>query len=386
MKRILWLCSWYPNKHSPLEGNFVKRHAQAASLFNKVHVIKLVPDPEATAIKHYRIKDANYPNLTEEIIYYPKGTGLVAKIKSYKQWLNLYKKAITTYIEKHGKPNLIHVHVPFKSGLPALWAKKKHGVPFVVTEHWGGYNRLVPENYYSRPFWFRSIIRSSLSKAAGIHTVSEFLKKGMATVTELPPVVVLPNVVNTSVFYPAVKRTSSLRFRLLHISNGAWEKNLPLTLDAFKLLDKELFALKVVGLNEEQELLLKEVNPDVEFLGQMTHEAVASEMRASDALVLCSRLENAPCVIAEALTCGIPVIASPVGGIPEMVNEMNGILIAEQSAVPLATAIEEFREIYSRIRHFSIAAVAKERYSYETFAEKLTNWYQEVLTREIKKG
>ena len=61
--------------------------------------------------------------------------------------------------------------------------------------------------------------------------------------------------------------------------------------------------------------------------GLATVAATPNEMQQAHSFVLNSNIENAPCVISEALCCGLPVIATRVGGVPEMVDKFNGILV-----------------------------------------------------------
>jgi glycosyltransferase involved in cell wall biosynthesis len=61
---------------------------------------------------------------------------------------------------------------------------------------------------------------------------------------------------------------------------------------------------------------------------------------AADVFVLASRHEGLPVTVMEALTLGVPVVATAVGGIPEVVTEDNGILVAPGDPAALAGAIE----------------------------------------------
>ncbi|MCB4234228.1 glycosyltransferase family 4 protein [Kaistella anthropi] len=70
-------------------------------------------------------------------------------------------------------------------------------------------------------------------------------------------------------------------------------------------------------------------------------QEVSEKMRASDCFVLFSDYENFPCVLLESLSTGTPVIATKVGGIPEVVNEKNGILISN-SKDELYEAMKKF--------------------------------------------
>jgi glycosyltransferase involved in cell wall biosynthesis len=75
------------------------------------------------------------------------------------------------------------------------------------------------------------------------------------------------------------------------------------------------------------------------FHGRKPKSEVAAFMRQADCLVLPSLWENSPCVIIEAMASGLPVVASRVGGIPELVTERTGLLVPPQAPPLLAAAL-----------------------------------------------
>jgi glycosyltransferase involved in cell wall biosynthesis len=76
------------------------------------------------------------------------------------------------------------------------------------------------------------------------------------------------------------------------------------------------------------------------FLGKQSAAEVASLMRGSEFLVLPSRMESFGIVLIEAMACKTPVVATNVGGIPEIVeHEINGILAEPQDPRALAAAM-----------------------------------------------
>jgi glycosyltransferase involved in cell wall biosynthesis len=87
----------------------------------------------------------------------------------------------------------------------------------------------------------------------------------------------------------------------------------------------------------------------VHFAGDCNAQCVAKWMNASDLVVLPSYMEGCPNVLLEAQSCGCPVIATAVGGIPEIVSEENGILIAPRDVDALTQAhLELFRRAWDR--------------------------------------
>ena len=105
----------------------------------------------------------------------------------------------------------------------------------------------------------------------------------------------------------------------------------------------------------------------VRFLGSVPRETVLRLFRAADASVLPSAWENFPHTVVEALAVGCPVIATAVGGVPEVVRDgENGLLVPPGDSAALADAIERFfgdASLRERLR--GAAARSVEGYSEE---------------------
>ena len=82
----------------------------------------------------------------------------------------------------------------------------------------------------------------------------------------------------------------------------------------------------------------------IRLVGPSSSQGVAQWLAAANVLALPSYREGYPNVVIEALSCGRPVIATDVGGIPELVNESSGILVAPRDSQALAKAIEAAME------------------------------------------
>jgi glycosyltransferase involved in cell wall biosynthesis len=97
----------------------------------------------------------------------------------------------------------------------------------------------------------------------------------------------------------------------------------------------------------------------------------------ADVLIHTSREDNQPNVVAESLCCGTPVIATPAGGVPEMIqNNMNGIILDTCSPEALCSAISDFNiRDYDRAR---IADEARHRYAPDKFAKSILKVYSEL--------
>jgi glycosyltransferase involved in cell wall biosynthesis len=192
---------------------------------------------------------------------------------------------------------------------------------------------------------------------------------------------IVPNVVDTDLFCP--KGTSKTIFRFIHVSNMVPLKNVKAILDAAKLLKEsgENFELIMVGNKDEfysQYADKLGLNSVVSFKAEIPYDQVAVEMQQSQAFILFSNIENSPCVIGEALCCGLPVIATNVGGIPELVSSDNGILIAPGDTAGLVNAMKEMMVSYSKYDRHEIAEDAQAKFNYSSVGKMFDRIYKNI--------
>lgn len=385
MKKILWLTSWYPNKLQPFNGDFIQRHACAASLYKPVHVIYVIKDENEQQTSDVTVERNTSGNLSEVIAYYkPFSIGIkpLDKLFSLAKYIRIYRQLIRAFIAEHGLPAVVHVHVAMWAGVLANWIKKKYDINYLVTEHWSGYNAISHDNFYKKDFIFKRHAIRVLKNAMMLLPVSRQL--GQLISTSIIPVTfeVVSNVVDTGCFsYSSTAITN--RFRFVHVSTMDCNKNPLKILQVFSslLAYKPNCELVMVGpasneLKHNAEKL--GLNDFVQWKGEVQHHEVAVEMQHSSAMVMFSRYENQPCVILEALCCGLPVIATAVGGIPEIVDPSNGILIAPGDEHALLNAIIQMMDRYQDYNRFEISIKATALYNYKTIGKKMADLYDAV--------
>ena len=386
-KKILWLCSWYPNRTDPYDGDFIQRHARAASLFHDIQVIRVVAD---AALKPGVIETVNttQTHLSEQIIYLGKGSGLAGRFLFYQRRNNVFKQAIENYLVIQGPPSVIHVQVPYPAGRMALWLKDKIKRPYVVTEHWTIYQPGTDIAYAQQPARLRRLVKRVLSGAARFLPVSANLGQLIQELVTPVPTQVVRNVVDTSLFFYSEKAaTSRPVFRFIHVSGMSAQKNPEGLLRAFAAAwqedpDMELWMLG----NRDQSLAVYAAQLNLPakallFFGEVSYPEVAKRMQEVDALVLFSQTENAPCVISEALCCGLPVIATITGGIPEMLDASNGLLVRPGDELAMKNALLNLKQNVGRYNKAQIALKAAALYNYESIGKELSGVYDSLSSR-----
>jgi glycosyltransferase involved in cell wall biosynthesis len=381
-KKILWLCSWYPGKTEPFNGDFIQRHARAAALYNDIHVIHVIGDSSGQ-IQQTTKEIAQFQGLTEHIIYIKKSTSFWGRVKAHYQWLFLFRQAIRKYMVENKKPDGVHVHIPYKAGLPGIWFKKKYKIPFVVSEHWGIYNEVELLNYSGRSARFKRFTQQVFKTAVSCISVSQYLADGVNRLVCNMKFEVIHNVVDTDLFFFKEKERGAFRF--IHVSNMVPLKNVEGILMAYKLLLERGHSaeLHLVGnTNDDMKSYAANIGlkgPCLIFHGEVPYSKVAVLMQQSDCLLVNSNIENSPCVIGEALCCGLPVIATGVGGIPELIDKTNALLIVPGNDTALAQAMQQMLERHPQYDEKKIAEAAQSKFSYPVIGKKFDEIYRSAF-------
>jgi glycosyltransferase involved in cell wall biosynthesis len=380
-KKILWLCSWYPSPADPFNGDFIQRHAKAAALYNDIYVLHI---SGANDCKPVAAINNSSEGLTEKIILYKNWKGIAGKLINHFNWNRIYKKAVKDFIRENGIPDLVHVHVPMKAGLIAMWIKRKFSVPYIVTEHWGIYNDVLKENYAAKPVWFKKLTKNIFLHADVASSVSNYLagkiKKYVSPELKFQ---ITSNTADILLFFYKAKPKE--KFRFIHISNMIPLKNAEGLMMAFHELQKTIKEVELVIVGpgyyslEAMALDFGLLNQSVFFRGEISYSKVAEEIQQSDCLVIFSNIENSPCVISESLCCGVPVIATNVGGIPELVSSSNSILVEPGNTQQLQEVMKKMINSYSSYDKSKIAEDAQSKFSYSVIGKKIDELYQSVI-------
>lgn len=382
--KALWIASWYPNAFDPYNGDFIQRHAEAVSnrCDLKVVHVELVEGNHKTYLDS--ISKNNSAGFEEHLIYvkklrFPFGIGMfVTNIIYYIRLLTRLLRILNTY-----RPDILHVHVPVKAGIGGVLAKRVFKLPLVVTEHWGIYNDLAFDKYATRGPWFKFQIHYVFKNMDNLITVSKNLGNNISQRVLPVKFDVVYNVVDTTVFRYVPKTHSSKMFRWVHVSILNEPKNPFGLLEGFKLALRQLpeMELTIIGPDDiglAQHVEIVGLTKNVKLIGRIAQAKVADFLREGDGFLLFSNHENMPCVIAEALCCGIPVVSSNVGGISEIINETNGSIVEPGDETAFGNAI--VRVARTHFDNPSIANEAAALFGKPQIAEKHHAVYQKTLS------
>lgn len=383
-KKILWLCSWYPNRLELFNGDFVQRHAEAVSKFEDIHVIHLVRDKEGTLTRSVMQEDISRKNFSETIIYYyVHPWPLWGKVVSWLRYRYLFKKAVRQHFHKNSFPDLVHVHVGMPAGVIALWINRKWKIPYVLTEHWSGFLENAKEKFRQLSVYSRSLWKKITSNAKSVSFVSGLLSASYKKILPVNNSTVIPNVVNIDLFQPGSLQFQGLQF--IHISGMDENKNTGLIIDAFGMLQKKYPDTKLVMIGATQNsdplvMLKASAFQNIEIFPEMPQPELVKYIQQSLALILFSGYETFGCVIIEANACGVPVIVSDIPVFHETVKEgVNGYFAAPGNAASLAEHMGDVIRNRANFNSQSVSETTASRFGYETVGRQLSNWYRDVL-------
>lgn len=287
--------------------------------------------------------------LTEEA---KKISGVEIKIVEFKSKFDLsslskLKRDIAEFRagENPFGPVIIHAHGPRAGAFCRLIVRKDE--KFVYTEHlWNADYQLSP----SASFFQRRGIKTICSRADLVIAVSKSVKNFLLEkIIKIPAkVAVIPNAIDISGEEPKVTRHPSRNDRELIIGTaGALvkPKGQIYLIRAFAEISKKFpeAKLEIVGTGVEKENLKKEIstlnlNAKVQLLGRQ--DDVKKIIKEWDIFVLPSLSESFGIVLLEAMEIGVPIVASAVGGVPEIIKSgETGVLVPAGNVEKLVKAI-----------------------------------------------
>ncbi|HMY71328.1 MAG TPA: glycosyltransferase, partial [Blastocatellia bacterium] len=246
--------------------------------------------------------------------------------------------------------DVIDAHYVYPDGYAAALIGRRLNVPVFITA------RGTDINLFSRMPLIRPKIVKALQRATGIIAVSQALKARMIELgIAAEKIAVIPNGIDHAVFHPqdraAARRKLGLNPEdtiLLTVGALVPAKGIDRLIDALALLvrkDQERrLKLFVIGEGVERKKLESQISNlrlenRVFLLGAKPQTELVAWYSAADLFCLASQREGCPNVVIEAMACGLPVIATDVGGVRELIGAACGRVVAESNPETFAAEI-----------------------------------------------
>lgn len=358
--RILIVTSQFPIAGEPNRGRPVYQTVRELSRLAEVRVISPVATyPRWAQPRSYLYRAAEdaqvAPGCDVDYVRYPALPAVSRPFNGY-----LCARALAAPLRAFA-PDVVLAYWLYPDGHGAMRAARAAGIPFVAGAR--GSDLRV------RDAVSRRLTQPVVRAARRLLVVSEDLGRVAVDGYGADPqrIRAIPNGCDASLFHPGERRVAreTLGLRqddeiVLYVGRLVPEKGLRELLHATRRLAKERPQARVVMVGDgpmQAELaaaMAAEPGLPLQLAGAQAPTEVARWMVAADLVTLPSYSEGHPNVLVEALACGRPVVATPVGGIPEVVDAASGLLVPARDADALAEGL-----IAALSRSWDEAALAK---------------------------
>jgi len=381
---ILVITSWFPNNYEPTKCIFTKNILDAQARYSKYEYKLISPIPFFPKIKLPFIKGKfkNYSLLkfSEDNYNYktyrPRFFKLPHPLTSNIEWYGYLRSVLRVINYENLNFELVHSHGLYPDSYVAVKIAEKFKIPSVVHVH-DSYLYELCERYKSQ-------IDFIMNLSHKIIAVSDFQKDIL--INKYPEhsdkIITVYNGINTERFkiinYDVVGNV-----KLIFVGNLIKVKGVDILLRALNILKTTFkITLDIYGdgsnrIKYQDMAVQLGLSDFVNFKGIVSNDELTAVLNRYSFLVLPSRYETFGIVLIEAMACGIPVIATKVGAVPEVVSdERVGILVEPNSPEAFAEGIKKaIKTNWNRGKIWKYA----QRFSIENSSTKLESIYDEIL-------
>ncbi|MCQ2061111.1 MAG: glycosyltransferase [Fibrobacter sp.] len=400
--KVLIIGSVYPRYHEDAEVPWLR--ASVAHLKKAgVDVQLLVPaykglkshEIDGVKVNRFRYATANMEHLTGE-------EGAPSKIANNPllQLLAIpyiilgFFKCLS--ICRQWKPDILHVHWPFPHAFIALGAAKFFRIPMVLNFH-GAELLLMRKKKWVRPF-----LKFAISQAKAVFANSSFTAGKIKALRNVD--------VEWSPYGTTLGKADNLvsahsitdKFKILFVGRHIERKGICYLIEAAKYLPADQFEIRIVGTGDLTEKLKAQAaeiskSKDLDFspapiifTGKLSSAELENEYRNANVFVLPAIVdskgdtEGLGVVLIEAMELGLPIVASNVGGIPDVVVDgETGILVPEKNPQALANAFKRLAADPALVETLLKGGRKRiaECFSWDKIVERQIKVYERVMTR-----
>lgn len=343
--KVQILTNLYPLPWAPNQASFNRQQFQYLSKHCPVRITVLIPWLERFRHRNVTLMPVTEGNLQISYRRY-------FYIPGFARWSYAATMLFSLLLERRSirefSPDCLLLSWAYPDGVAGTMLAKLLGLPVVIKIHGSDINmHLSHASRAKQILW-------AMKRAEQIVSVSKALASRL-TDAKIPAdkMQVIYNGVDKELFKPLPRHSAVTQLHLaanrrivLFVGNLKPEKGCVDLFDAFVAIsaNNPEVDLYYIGTGSQTEILLARASEQglqsrVILLGSLSHERLATWMNAATIVSLPSYNEGVPNVLLEAMACGTPVVATAVGGIPEVVPKQAGILVEAGDVAGLAGAL-----------------------------------------------
>lgn len=382
--KILIISRGIPSKRYPQEGCFEWDQARALQ--------RIGHQPVVVSLDSRVRKSGHHPGLrkidVDGIPFYQGYWGDINIIEkfinarlAYKIFPHLYNKLFKRVLADHPDIDVVHSHFLYIS-VNAVPAIRKYGLPLVVTEHWSELEKdnLLPIVKYLGDNLYKHCTR--------IISVSSSLQKRLEDHFNAESVV-LHNMIGTEFEETEIKPHTPAadgKFRFVTVGSLIKRKGFDFLIESFARSGlKDRAEVVIIGDGKIKGELNRQIREaglegSITLAGPKQKPEIIEMLKTGDAFVLPSRAENFSVAVLEALTIGLPVIATICGGIRECIDESNGLLVPVDDTKAMSEALRKMVDTASSYDRETIRREALEKYGPTHIAGQLAEILQQAAS------
>jgi glycosyltransferase involved in cell wall biosynthesis len=405
--RVFILPSWCPNAAQPLSGTFFVEQAHAMALLRPDWIVALCQFDLARSRMPWRPRDVS--QFMKDWLSIPQLERLEAHsgLQEYRVWApylpsfgrqrkwvvnvnalaSQAKLALEDFIQRFGRPDLIHAQAVYPGGAAAVDLGQEYGIPVGLTEHLGPF---PPPTLCLPDGQVIPLVADAYAGASRCSAVSQSLADRVRQLGLADEVTVLPNFLPDQ-FGSGVEqqRPAGGKFSFLSVGGPSYAKGTDELLRALAKVSSDV-TLRVVGDGSEMTFFQQlaadlGVSQRVQWLGAVPRDQMSELYQACDAFVLPSQGETFGIAFIEALAFGKPLIATRCGGPEDIVNTGNGLLVPLNSGDGLVAAMKDMVANAGLYKPEALREDFLARFSASAALAGIEAWYLAVIrTGELK--
>ena len=374
-----------PSFFTPYGGEFCLDQAKALkAVGHEVRIlshvqIALTIGPKGYFTLPWRRYEHNRDGIT---VYQSFQRGVPKAVRwNMKRWVATVCEMFDDYVARYGKPDILHAHCAKWAGYAAMLVSRKYGISYVITEH---LSRLVFEKEFGpapSSAWQIPLLKACYREAKMVVPVSEELVDNIACYFGKDyRWQAISNTIDVGFFHYQKRSPREGRaFRFCCLANFWPLKGYDVLIPAFRQLrqsgtDAELH---IAGRGTDTSEFRSMLSDGMITHGLLDKEAVRALLYQSDALVLASRSEVQPLVLLEAMSTGIPIIATEC--IPQSLRIEGGCTIVPVDDVKALTEAMKSMVQQSAFDGKAVSEKVRQMASPEVIGRRLSALFTDLL-------